>query len=121
MENNQVTDSQNTDLQIMGWSELFKRELVLDEREEKINRDGKRWLERDRALGKREAAVRKREADLESREAAVRKREESLNVNSQVRSHPKYFVKRICAPIRSMPMQDENIVDLIGDWIEKTI
>jgi len=80
MENNQVEDDQNIDLQIMGWSELFKRELVLDEREQKIHRDGKRWLERDRALAKREAdlesrvaAVRKREADLESSVAAVRR------------------------------------------------
>ena len=85
MENNQVEDDQNIDLQIMGWSELFKRELVLDEREQKIHRDGKRWLERDRALAKWEAdlesceaVVRKREADLESREAAVRRREADL-------------------------------------------
>ena len=86
MGNNQVTDDQDTDLQIMGWSELFKREQVLDEREEKINRDGKRWLERDRALGKREAdlenreaLVRKREAAVEKREAAVRKQEVRLS------------------------------------------
>ena len=105
MENNQVEDDQNIDLQIMGWSELFKREQVLDEREEKINRDGKRWLERDRALAKREvdlesreavvrnrkaglesrvAAVGKWEADLESREAVVRKWEADLESREAV-------------------------------------
>ena len=91
MENNQVEDDQNIDLQIMGWSELFKREQVLDEREEKINRDGKRWLERDRALAKREvdlesreAVVRKRKADLESRVAAVGKWEAELESREAV-------------------------------------
>ena len=76
MENNQLKDDQDTDLLLMGWPELFKRELALDEREEKINRDGKRWLERARA---REAAARKREAAVEKREAAVRKQAARLS------------------------------------------
>jgi len=102
MENNQVEDDQNIDLQIMGWSELFKREQVLDEREEKINRDGKRWLERDRALAKREV-------DLESREAVVRKREGSHQARKtlshmQVRRSLKNF----------FPDFNERIKELIG-------
>jgi len=102
MENNQVEDDQNIDLQIMGWSELFKREQVLDEREEKINRDGKRWLERDRALAKREV-------DLESREAVVRKREGSHQARKtlshmQVRRSLKNF----------FPGFNERIKELIG-------
>ena len=102
MENNQVEDDQNIDLQIMGWSELFKRELVLDEREEKINRDGKRWLERDRALAKREA-------DLESREAAVRKREGSHQARKRL-SHMQ--VRRSLQNF--FPDFNERIKELIG-------
>ena len=102
MENNQVEDDQNIDLQIMGWSELFKRELVLDEREQKINRDGKRWLERDRALAKREA-------DLESREAAVRKREGSHQARKRL-SHMQ--VRRSLQNF--FPDFNERIKELIG-------
>ena len=102
MENNQVEDDQNIDLQIMGWSELFKRELVLDEREQKIHRDGKRWLERDRALAKREA-------DLESREAAVRKREGSHQARKRL-SHMQ--VRRSLQNF--FPDFDERIKELIG-------
>ena len=116
MENNQVEDDQNIDLQIMGWSELFKRELVLDEREQKIHRDGKRWLERDRALAKweadlesREAVVRKREDDLENREAAVRKREGSHQARKRL-SHMQ--VRRSLQNF--FPDFDERIKELIG-------
>ncbi len=116
MENNQLKDDQDTDLLLMGWSELFKRELALDEREEKINRDGKRWLERDRALGKREvdlesreAVVRKREAAVEKREAAVRKREGRL-ANRKRLSH--MLVRRSLENF--FPDFNERIKEIIG-------
>ena len=106
MGNNQVTDDQDTDLQIMGWSELFKREQVLDEREEKINRDGKRWLERDRALGKRET-------DLESREAAVIKREARLS--NRITNHKRLSHMQVRRSLENFfPDFNERITEIIG-------
>ena len=127
MGNNQVTDDQDTDLQIMGWSELFKRELALDEREEKINRDGKRWLERDRALGKREtdlenreAAVIKREVDLESREAVVRKREAAVRkqearLSNRITNHKRLSHMQVRRSLENFfPDFNERIKEIIG-------
>ena len=120
MGNNQVTDDQDTDLQIMGWSELFKREQVLDEREEKINRDGKRWLERDRALGKREAdlenreaLVRKREAAVEKREAAVRKQE--VRLSNRITNRKRLSHMQVRRSLENFfPDFNERITEIIG-------
>ena len=113
MENNQVEDDQNIDLQIMGWSELFKRELVLDEREQKIHRDGKRWLERDRALAKLEA-------DLESRVAAVRKREDDLenreaDLENRITNRKRLSHMQVRRSLENFfPDFNERIKELIG-------
>ena len=131
MENNQVTDDQDTDLQIMGWSELFKREQVLDEREEKINRDGKRWLERARAreaaVRKREAAVERREVDPESREAVVRKREaavekreaavrkQAARLSNRITNHKRLSHMQVRRSLENFfPDFNERITEIIG-------
>lgn len=120
MENNQLKDDQDTDLLLMGWSELFKRELALDEREEKINRDGKRWLERDRALGKREAdlenreaLVRKREAAVEKREAAVKK--QAAHLSNRITNHKRLSHMQVRRSLENFfPDFNERIKEIIG-------
>ena len=113
MGNNQVTDDQDTDLQIMGWSELFKREQVLDEREEKINRDGKRWLERDRALGKREADLENREALVRKREAAVRKQE--VRLSNRITNRKRLSHMQVRRSLENFfPDFNERITEIIG-------
>lgn len=113
MGNNQVTDDQDTDLQIMGWSELFKREQVLDEREEKINRDGKRWLERDRALGKREADLENREALVRNREALVRKQE--VRLSNRITNRKRLSHMQVRRSLENFfPDFNERITEIIG-------
>ena len=92
----------------------------MDEREEKINRDGKRWLERDRALGKREAdlenreaLVRKREAAVEKREAAVRKQE--VRLSNRITNRKRLSHMQVRRSLENFfPDFNERITEIIG-------